>query len=287
MKKALGNLRKKISKKFGKSRVVKAIYKGPIKKLNRYIRKINVPEKTKVDDFTMYLDKYDTLNLDTNHTYSTKWYKEFLKSHVKKGDVVLNIGANIGYYSLFLGETVGKQGKVYAFEPFPDNFNLLSKNVKVNNLSQIKTIQQAVSEKSGKAKLYLEEYNQGGHSLAKSPKGKKHIEIDITSLNDFFPEAKKIDFIFMDTEGADCAVFKGMSDIIKNNPHLKIITEFSPFSLKKFGEEPINYLKEIKKNKFKIYEIDEEREESIRVKDIESFANKFKDEEFCDLFLEK
>ncbi len=80
---------------------------------------------------------------------------DFLKRVVKPGMVVLDIGANIGFYTRIFSKLVGKEGRVYAFEPERNNYRNLKKlcrdlnNVTLNNV--------AVGEKNGKIKLYLSE----------------------------------------------------------------------------------------------------------------------------------
>ena len=74
---------------------------------------------------------------------------------IKEGDVVLDIGANIGYYVLIESQLVGEKGKVYAVEPVRSNFELLEKNVQLNNLKNVSTFQFAFGEKDAKSEIYV------------------------------------------------------------------------------------------------------------------------------------
>jgi FkbM family methyltransferase len=78
------------------------------------------------------------------------------KGIVKEGMVVVDIGANIGYYTLIAAKLVGKSGIVYVFEPMPSNYECLCKNIEVNGYTNVVLIQKAVSNKYGIAKVWFE-----------------------------------------------------------------------------------------------------------------------------------
>ncbi len=90
---------------------------------------------------------------------------QLILRQTKIGDTVVDVGANIGYYTLLLANKVGKTGKVYAFEPDKINFEILAKNVKENNLENVVMINAAVGKKEGKLKLHRSEENFGDHKL--------------------------------------------------------------------------------------------------------------------------
>jgi len=180
---------------------------------------------------------------------------DLLKKILKPGMIFVDIGANIGYFSLVSAKLVGDQGQVYAFEPDPDNFNLLEKNIKVNNYKNIIAVNKAVSDKSGKARLYLEPDNLCGHSLVVK-NGNKFVEVEIIILDEFLKD-KKIDVIKIDVEGFEPVVLEGMKNIIKNNDKISIITEFYPEAIKKAGYSPEKYKNDLKDLGFKLNEFGE------------------------------
>jgi len=156
-----------------------------------------------VDGHKMFLDSKDSLNLSINGVYEP-FETELVKKEIKKGDVVLDIGANIGYYTLIYAKLVGEEGKVFAFEPDPDNFALLKKNVEINGYRNVILAQKAVSNKTGKIRLYLSEVNKGDHRIYDSHDGRKSIEIETIRLDDYFKNYNvRIDFIKMDVQGAE------------------------------------------------------------------------------------
>lgn len=77
------------------------------------------------------------------------------KKVIREGDIVVDVGAHIGYYTLLASRLVGDTGKVYAFEPEPRNYDLLLKNLELNNVKNVVAIKKAVSNKKGTLKFYL------------------------------------------------------------------------------------------------------------------------------------
>ncbi len=90
---------------------------------------------------------------------------QLFESHIKEGDVVLDLGANIGYFTLIAAKLVGVNGKVYAFEPDPTNFSFLKRNVEINNYKNVVCEQKAVSNENGKLKLFLHKFQTGAYTI--------------------------------------------------------------------------------------------------------------------------
>jgi len=186
---------------------------------------------------------------------------EFLKELLKENMTVVNIGANIGYYTLIAANRVGPNGKVYAFEPEPQNYKLLVRNIEENGYKNISPIQVAVSDKKGTLKLFLDKSNLGDHSLAEQNIVEKNgsVEIETNSLDNFFEEYNKdfkVDLIQMDVQGAEGLILDGAKKIIGSN-NLKIIMEFWPSGLNNVGTDGLDLLKGLESYGFKIGLIDE------------------------------
>jgi tRNA G37 N-methylase Trm5 len=88
---------------------------------------------------------------------------ELLRKLIKPGDVVLDVGANIGYYAVLFGRWVGDGGWVIAVEPEPDNFSLLCRNLAANGSSNVIPLPVAASDRFGELALYLSSDNKGDH----------------------------------------------------------------------------------------------------------------------------
>ena len=186
-----------------------------------------------------------------------KYETALFKRLVKKGMAVVDIGANVGYYTLLAARLVGDEGKVFAFEPDLYNYNLLCKNIEVNRYRNVIPVQKAVSSKSGETKLFLDKSNLGGHSLSEANVDKSaSITVEVTSLDDYFKNTDcKIDVIKMDVQGSEMDVLEGMTNTINQNDNLKIITEFWPMGLRNSGSSPIAFLNKLIEYGFALYQI--------------------------------
>jgi len=234
----------------------------PIKVIHSFVISYLKSNFAEVQGHKMFLDSKDSLCLSINGVYEP-FETELVKKEIKKGDVVLDLGANIGYYTLIFAKLVGKRGKVFAFEPDPTNFSLLKKNVEMNGYKNVELVQKAVSNKTGKIKLYLCEDNKGDHRIYNSHDGRQSIEIEAIRLDDYFKNYNgAVDFIKMDIQGAEGGAIQGMFNLLKKN-NVKIITEFWSIGLKRFGIDSEECLKLLIEFGFKLYEVNE-REKKIK-----------------------
>ena len=161
-----------------------------------------------------------------------------VKDNVHPGDFVIDLGANIGYYTCLLAKLVGKDGKVFAFEPDPRNLKLLEKNIKVNEYNNVVIVDKAVSDVNDMCTLYCSEKTFGASTIFESEKTKTKncfpIKSETVSLDSYFEKLNlhnKIDFIKIDIEGAEFKAFNGMKKILQLNSDLKIFTEITPLLL--------------------------------------------------------
>ena len=181
---------------------------------------------------------------------------ELFRRLIKKGMTVVDVGANIGYYTLVAAGLVGESGKVYAIEPEPANYALLAKNVALNGYRNVTLIQKAVSDKVGVSKLMLDSTHTGMHKLVNSPEAGQGLAVDVTTLDELLGD-ETVDVIKMDIEGTEGRAIQGMSRVIKRNKNLEILTEFVPALLLESGSSPGEYLGRLKESGFKVYQIDE------------------------------
>ncbi|HXL72117.1 MAG TPA: FkbM family methyltransferase, partial [bacterium] len=117
-------------------------------------------------------------------------------------------------------------------------------------------VNQAVSDKTRTAKLFLNKTNKGDHRLYDSKDGRPSISVQTVKLDDFFKKLdKKIHFIKMDIQGSEARALNGMKALIRRNSSLGLVTEFSPGSLKLNGQNPRKYLETLGQLGFKLKEI--------------------------------
>ena len=210
-----------------------------------------------IQGHTIFLDPLDSLGL-SKHGVFEPLETEVVKKEIKKGDVVIDVGANIGYYTLLFAKLVGEEGRVYAFEPDPDNFELLKRNVEINRYENVVLVQKAVSQKTEEIKLYLSARNKGDHRTYTLNDNRDSIAIQSTSLDDYFEaDGRIIDFIKMDIQGSEGDAVLGMQSLFRQNQHLTLISEFWPIGLQRFGIEPAEYLNLLTSSGFQLYDMNE------------------------------
>jgi FkbM family methyltransferase len=212
------------------------------------------------DNDTLYLPErsYMVIAFFLNGVYEPAT-TSFFKETVKPGMTIVDIGANAGYYTLLSARLVGEGGRVYAFEPDPENYALLRKNVQVNGYRNVVCLQKAVSDRAGRLPLFLGG-ESGGHSLyADDNSSGRRIMVDVTSLDEFFQKEDwpNIDLIKIDIEGAELQALKGMSKLARRVKNLKLIMEFFPDTLRKAGVEPVALLDRLRDMGFSTRDIDE------------------------------
>jgi len=177
---------------------------------------------------------------------TTKMFKE----GISKGDVVLDLGANVGYYSLLAAQLVGKEGKVYSFEPEPKNFSVLLKNIELNGYDNIVPVQKAVSDTSGKITFFLHNRDTGAHTIYQPDPGERQfaesIEVETVTLDEFLDgKENHINVVKVDVEGAEMAVLSGMKKMIMENHNLKMFIEFHPPGIKRRGESSSAFARQL------------------------------------------
>ncbi len=157
------------------------------------------------------------------------------KALIRNGDVVADVGAHWGYFTLLATTLCGPSGRVFAFEPDPENFAVLSTNLQANQITNVRPIPQAVSNVSGTATLHLSPIS-GRHSLnahaagwKMKSQGRGAIVVPTTTLEEFFArEVVCPRLVKLDVEGSEPLVVEGMTALLERSPELVLISEFAP-----------------------------------------------------------
>lgn len=141
---------------------------------------------------------------------------------LKKGMTCLDIGGNIGYYVLLERKLVGDEGKIIAFEPVPQNYHYLKKNIQLQNFKNILTYNFACGDKDGKATFFINKKSNGGKVIADGvtppdPSLGTLTVLPVKRLDPIVEELKldHVDFVRMDAEGYELHVLKGMKKTLE------------------------------------------------------------------------
>ncbi|KFM20079.1 Protein-L-isoaspartate O-methyltransferase [Marine Group I thaumarchaeote SCGC AAA799-P11] len=212
------------------------------------------------DGIKLFLNNKDNV-LSRDIAFHKVWEPEIttlVKEIIKKDQIVVDVGSNIGYFTTLFSKLVGDSGKVYSFEPAPKNFELLKKNVSFNNLKNVSIYPMAASDASERKNLFLSTWNFGDNRLFEKPRDERDqdretIEVEAIRLDEITQE--KIDFIKIDVQGFELQVINGAKKLFDNNNDLKIIFEFYPHLLKLNGVKPEDLLYQLVKMGYNIYDI--------------------------------
>ena len=174
--------------------------------------------------------------------------RKYIGKTLRSEDVFIDVGANVGYYTMIASQIVGPKGKVYAFEPEASNFDRLTRHIRINRFSNVYAYHGAVGAKPGRTKLYLNPLNEGGHSfhkhrrffdsgrsisieagVKKFPDFKFEEEVEVVPLSSFVKDKKiqRINLLKIDVEGAQMEVIKGMLEILNKQKVAGIICELN------------------------------------------------------------
>jgi FkbM family methyltransferase len=146
-----------------------------------------------------------------------------IKYLVNPGDAAIDIGANVGWYTRILCQLVAQHGKVYAIEPIPQTFELLSSVIQQLHLSNVELINCAISDTEGSAVMEIPLYESNGIEnyymarlcVSKDPTNSLQKKVNLRTLDSLFSEhPKNIIFIKCDVEGHELSVIRGASHLI-------------------------------------------------------------------------
>jgi FkbM family methyltransferase len=219
----------------------------------------------------LYFPKNDQVMAPTIQKNGIWEPKEFLwlQQNVKLGDKCLNIGANIGYFSILMSSLVGVNGTVDAFEPNRELVSFFNQNILERDIKNITLHPIAIGSENKKMYFYRNRKNYGDGRMFdpritkgggdwqffgfnKIPSRRK---VRVLRIDDL--ELGSVDVVLIDTQGFDHYVIRGMKNTF-NSKLPKILTEFVPEWISDQGEDPVDILKEYKSYGYKVESIDHE-----------------------------
>src|SRR5918999_1806292 len=151
----------------------------------------------------------------------------------KEGDVVVDVGAHIGRYTIIASKRVGPTGKVIAIEAEPSNFEILNRNIELNRLANVTALNYAAFSKEAKIKIYLPggdiftKYNTIISNWIWVKPYDKFVEVNGNTLDNLLQQIgiRQVNWIKIDVEGAEFEVSKGATNLLLNNKNIVLLIE--------------------------------------------------------------
>ena len=185
-------------------------------------------------------------------------YKLFQKM-VRPGMTVVDVGANVGLYTLLAARLLQGKGRIFSFEPTPAIFHLLRENVRLNGFAEtgvVRLHELALSDHAGDASLYTDRLDSTHNSLFPESSQTEEMRIRTAPLDDVLGVDAALDFVKIDAEGSEPLVLRGMERLICGNRGIRIVMEFAPGHVGRAGRNPADVLEEILSVGFLIRAID-------------------------------
>lgn len=200
--------------------------------------------------------------------YTDKEYERFsldlLDLLVTDGSTAIDIGAHYGIYSLLAAR---KAKKVYAFEPVPENFEVLKKNIAGNKLQRIITpINKAVSDADGEVEFNVT-WASDSAGFYEHPNAEviRKIRVKMAAVDHELKDVEDLSFIKIDTEGHEIHVLNGLRSTLRRNKAAKLLIEFNPECLTNAGTSSSELIKTIIGLGYDIFALHEDRRYMVRV----------------------
>jgi FkbM family methyltransferase len=154
---------------------------------------------------------------------------DFLVKNIKEGDVVFDVGANVGVHTVLMAKLVGEKGEVVSFEPEAETFNSLKKNISINELDNVITFPLALSDSRSEKNIYFTG-NTGGFSLRDNSGSLKGSGVKLIPGDELIKEENLPipNIVKIDVEGFEYEVIKGLSKTLKDKQCKIVICEVHP-----------------------------------------------------------
>lgn len=220
------------------------------------------------DNWGMRFLYYPTDSESVEVVTTKDFYKSELlaiKKLIKKGDITVDIGANIGMFSVYLSLVVGDRGQVYAFEPVRDTYHRMLENLAINRCENVLPYRQAVSNKVGKSTMNIFPEGYGAWNTFGRPNfgeikpvGKENVPT--TTVEHFCRQNKisNIDFLKIDVEGYEKDVLEGAKRMLASNKIKYLSFEISEIPLKGAGRKGRDVFDFLKSFGYSAYEFNPE-----------------------------
>lgn len=231
--------------------------------VHRAVWRLTKSNRVRIDGFDLEVDLHDSLQLarGSYEPEEVAWYQ----AHVKPGDLVLELGANIGYFTCLYARWVGPEGRVIGYEPDPRLHAINQRNLESHGFAGHAEVRMsAVSDHPGHATFFRAGRNYGNNSLVRDEDdslGGTSFDVKLVTLDDDLADIDRpFDFVKMDIQGAESHVLSGMTRILRERPPRLMLLEFWPRGLSGMGRNPRTMLDQLREAGYRVTELGKDDE---------------------------
>lgn len=225
---------------------------------------------TIADQFKMELDPEEYIHVFIY--YWGEWEPDetwLLRKILRPGDIFLDVGANVGYFSLLAASIVGEQGRVIAVEAVPPTAELLQRNIDLNGFRNVEVHNCAASDTPGQLNIGRPSHGSGQSSLRLRGDSVTQWEVQAQRLDDLIGQELPLRFVKMDIEGAECLALKGAANMLSRADAPMVICEVTDSYLRELGSSALELLKLMEGYGFtKMYDVHNRSLKPINSQDI-------------------
>jgi FkbM family methyltransferase len=196
------------------------------------------------DDTRMLFDLHNPMQFDMYYGLYEPYMRELICALLRPGDVMFDLGAHVGYYTIAAAKRVGEHGAVHAFEPLPANADALQVNLRANQMENVHVNRAAVADASGSLQLHVpppRDHSAGGAATVMDyfPNATA-LNIPAIALDDYIAahSISRIALMKMDIEAAEVRALRGMTRTLSSQPPRRIISEVNRIRLRDSGYAP-------------------------------------------------
>jgi FkbM family methyltransferase len=195
--------------------------------------------------------------------------------HVREGMTVVDMGANVGFYTEQFSRLVGPEGKVYAFEPDPFCAEILRDRSRAFRLDNVRVESAALGSRGGEATLFCSKRDRAENRTHPLDPGVpvEPVRVPVLALDDYCRSSglDRIDAVKMDVEGDEVHVLRGMEGVMATTPPAWMFVEFCPAQLRGAGSTPEEFWDLLAQRGYRSYSI-EDRGCLQRIRDTPAFT---------------
>lgn len=200
------------------------------------------------------------------HRAATASQYDAIRALVRPGDTVFDVGAHIGRFSLLIEQLVGPAGRIFAFEPVPDTYWSLRECLALNRSTRVIAEQAAICDRVGQAQMNcfapaLSSWNTLGTPVMKTPAGQavvpgEQVVVPALTLDHICARdgIERIDFLKVDVEGFEAAVFRGAARLLREQRIGRICFEISQAPLAGAGSSAREVFGVLESHGYSIYQ---------------------------------